>query len=193
MFASLTFARAQTLPRINRDDDARPRELLSEGLGVGRVYVGHSTADDVASVYGKTFETVEHGANSPLEHGPASYEMRYSQLGLAFFYCHDDQRKRIFSIKARWPFDGFTAHGIERGKSTLRDVVKAYGEPVAKTGIGVGDPDSTYQYEYPGIRFYVAYDKPANNPDNAFLSSKVIVIEVITSKGDSACDPSNLK
>ncbi len=189
--AALTFAAAQSLPRIDRESDARSRELISEGLGLGRIYVGRSTADDVASVYGKTFETVEHSANSPVEHGPASYEMRYSQLGLAFFYCHDDQRKRIYSIKARPPFESFTARGIERGKSTLRDVIKAYGEPVAKTAIGGGEPDATYRYEYPGIRFYVAYDKPANNPDAVLLGSKVIVIEVVTSKGDSACDPSN--
>jgi hypothetical protein len=192
MCAPLVFAaQLPSIPKFR--DRANVRELISEGLGVGRIYVGHSTADDVAAVYGTGFETVEHGANDTVEHGSDSYEMRYAQLGLSFYYCHGDQQKRIFGIKAREPFNGFTARGIVRGKSTLRDVVEAYGEPSGKMGVGVGNADSTFRYEYPGIRFYVAYNQPAKTPNDASLGSKVIVIEVVTSQSGSDCLPSNLK
>jgi hypothetical protein len=177
--ASLIFAHAQSLPRIDRESDARPRELISEGLGVGRIYVGHSTADDVASVHGKTFETIEHGAQSD--------EMRYAPLGLSFYYCRADQQKRIFRIEARAPFNGFTARGIVLGKSTLRDVLAAYGQIAPST---TGDQRSL---RYPGVEFTI----PDKNADGKSISlspgAKVVAINVTTSRGVSYCNSSGSK
>lgn len=174
--ASLIFAHAQSLPRINRDEDARPRELLSEGLGVGRIYVGHSTPDDVASVYGKTFETVEHGAYS--------YEMRYASLGLSFWYCRADMQKRIFDINAVSPFNGFTARGIVLGKSTLRDVFAVYGNVDPMTS----STKDYWSFAYPGVEFAIPYKELGGKPVSALLGSKVIAIEVTTSRGSSYCN-----
>lgn len=179
MCAALIFAHAQSLPRINRNDDARPRELISEGLGVGRIYVGHSTMDDVVAAYGKTFETVERGAQS--------YEMRYAPLGLSFYLCHADQQKRIFGIEARAPFNGFTARGIVLGKSTLRDVLTAYG-PIDPTT--TGDQRS---FRYPGVEFAITDKKADGKPVSLSPGAKVAAINVITSRNGPDCDANSLK
>jgi hypothetical protein len=180
--ASLIFAHAQSLPRINRDEDARPRELISEGLGVGRIYVGHSTADDVASVYGKTFETIEHGNYS--------YELRYASLGLSFWYCREDKQKHIFDINAVAPFVGFTARGIVLGKSTLGDVIKAYGQDNPTTTTSAGE---SWVFAYPGIKFTIPHETTENKPVSSFYGVKITAIDVVTSRSGSDCLPSNIK
>jgi hypothetical protein len=177
--ASLILVHAQSLPRINREEDARPRELISEGLGVGRIYIGHSTADDVASVYGKTFETIEHGAQS--------FEMRYAPLGLSFYYCRADQQKRIFRIEARAPFNGFTARGIVPGKSKLRDVLAAYGQTAPST---TGDQRSL---RYPGVEFTIPDKNADGKPISLSPSAKVAAINVVTSRNGSDCNATSLK
>jgi hypothetical protein len=165
-------ARAQSLG-IDRESDARPRELISEGLGVGRIYVGRSTADDVANIYGKTFETADHGARES--------EMRYSTLGLSFYYCRADQQKRVFRIEARAPFDGFTARGIVVGKSSARDVLAAYGN-VEPSASGTGDGSAL---RYTGVEF--ALDNKGSGKGVA-PGAKVTTISVVTSRAGSDCD-----
>ena len=160
-------------------DDREGRELISEGLGVRGVYVGRSTADDVAATYGKDFELVEQGAQSS--------EMRYAALGLSFHYCRDDARKRIFRIECRAPFRGFTARGVLLGESGARDVVKAYGQ-AEPSATGAGD---AWAYEYPGVRFRVESRQPGRVEPLAKIlgrkSSKVVAIEVFTGKGGADC------
>jgi hypothetical protein len=165
--ASLILVRAQALPRINRDEDARPRELISEGLGVGRIYVGHSTADDVTNIYGKTFETVEHGAQSD--------EMRYAPLGLSFYYCRADQQKRIFRIEVRAPFNGF--------------VLTAYGQIDPTTG-GASDQQSL---RYPGVEFATTNKNSDAKSAPVSPGAKVTAIDVVTSRSGADCDASNFK
>jgi hypothetical protein len=179
--ASLILVRAQSLPRINREEDARSRELISEGLGVGRIYVGRSTAEDVATVHGKTFETIEHGAYS--------YEMRYAPLGLSFWYCREDPQKRIFDINAVTPFNGFTARGVSLGKSTLRDVFKAYGE----TEPTASSKHDSWTFAYPGVEFTIPYKDIQGKAVSALLGAKVTAIDVTTSRGGSYCDTSKPK
>ncbi|HVG29506.1 MAG TPA: hypothetical protein VM864_07285 [Pyrinomonadaceae bacterium] len=169
-------------------DDREGRELISEGLGLRGVYVGRSTADDVAATYGKDFELVEQGAQSS--------EMRYAALGLSFFYCRADERKRIYEIECRAPFRGFTARGVILGESSARDVLKAYGqaEPTATT---TGDAGGASAYAYPGVRFRVEDRQPGRGePLNKLLGrkgSKVVAIDVVTLKGGSDCLPQNVK
>jgi hypothetical protein len=179
--ASLTFARAQSLPQISRNEDARPRELISEGLGVGKIYVGHSTVDDVVAAYGKTYEAVEHGAQSS--------EMRYANPSLSFYYCPADTLKRIFRVEARTPFAGFTARGIILGKSTARDVVKAYGEAAPKSS----SANDAWLYEYPGIEFHIEHRDSDDKPTSQLLGSRIVAIAVVTSHNGSDCLPSNAK
>lgn len=162
-------------------DDREGRELISEGLGVRGVYVGRSTADDVAAAYGKDFELVEHGAQAS--------EMKYAALGLSFFYCREDARKRISEIECRAPFRGFTARGVLLGESSARDVLKAYGQAADPAAGAAGG--EAWSYAYPGIRFRVENRQPGRGePLNKLLgrkNSKVVAIEVITGQGRSDC------
>jgi hypothetical protein len=175
---ALTTAPPQ-LPTLHRDD-ARTRELISEGLSVGRIYVGRSTAADVADIYGKTFETVEHGAQAG--------EMRYASLGLSFYYCHEDEQKRIVRVEARPPFDGFTARGIVLGESRARDVLKAYGQADPKSS----PADDSWFYDYPGIEFHVEHRDLGDKPASKLSGSKITAIAVVANVG-SACQTPNAK
>ncbi|HEX8163496.1 MAG TPA: hypothetical protein VF538_16620 [Pyrinomonadaceae bacterium] len=172
-------------------DDREGRELISEGLGVRGVYVGRSTADDVAAAYGKDFELVEQGAQVS--------EMRYAPLGLSFYYCRADARRTIFEIECRAPFRGFTARGVRLGESGARDVLKAYGEaaPAAGAAGAAGETVAASAYEYPGVRFRVEDKQPGRGePLNKLLgkkNSRVVAIAVFTLKGGSDCPAQNVK
>ena len=179
--SALAFAGAQSLPRSFpriEQEQATPRELISEGLGLRGVYLWRSTADDVAAAYGREFETIEHA--------PHSVEMRYAARDLSFFYCLADPRKRIFAIECGADFRGFTARGITLGRSTLRDVFKAYGETRPTTT----SANEHWTFSYPGVEFSIPYkDKPAS----ALLNQKITVIDVTTPRAGSDCIVPNLK
>jgi hypothetical protein len=175
---ALTTAPPQ-LPTLHRDD-ARTRELISEGLSVGRIYVGRSTAADVADVYGKTFETVEHGAQPS--------ELRYASLGLSFYYCREDEQKRIVRVEARPPFEGFTARGIILGKSTLNDVLKAYGQSEPKSSAA----NDSWFYAYPGVEFHVEHRDSGDKPTSPHSGSKITAIAVVAD-GGAVCPTTNAK
>ena len=166
-------------------DDREGRELISEGFGVRGVYLGRSTADDVAAAYGASFELVEQGAQVS--------EMRYAALGLSFFYCRDDARKRIFRIDCRAPFRGFTARGVLLGESSARDVLRAYGQAEPSAGAA----GEAVAYEYPGVRFRVENRQPGRvEPLNKLLgkkSSKVVGIDVVAPAGGPACPARDAK
>jgi hypothetical protein len=175
---ALTTAPPQ-LPTLHRDD-ARTRELISEGLSVGRIYVGHSTAADVADVYGKNFVSLEHGATVA--------EMLYAQLGLAFYYCPADEKKIIYRIEARAPFEGFTARGIILGKSTVNDVLKAYGPSEPKSSAA----NDSWFYAYPGIELHVEHRDSGDKPTSPRSGSRVTAIAVVPN-GGSICPSPNAK
>jgi hypothetical protein len=176
--ASLALTTApRQLPTLHRDD-ARTRELISEGLGVGRIYVGRSTAADVADVYGKNFASLEHGATVA--------EMLYAQLGLAFYYCPADEKKIIYRIEARAPFEGFTARGIILGKSTVNDVLKAYGRSEPKSA----PTNDSWFYAYPGIEFHVGRRDSGDKPASPHSGSKITAIAVVAD-GGAVCPTTN--
>jgi hypothetical protein len=122
--------------------------------------------------------------------------MKYAALGLSFYYCHDDARKRIFEIECRAPFRGFTARGVIIGESSARDVLKAYGQAEPSAG-ATGTADETWAYDYPGILFRVENRQPGRvEPLNKLLgkkNSKVVAINVRTLKSGSDCTPQNVK
>jgi hypothetical protein len=178
--APLMLNAASQLPRLQRDD-ARTRELISEGLSVGRIYAGRSTTDDVAEVYGKTFTTVEHGAQIS--------EMRYETLGLSFYYRRADEQKRVCGIETRAPFEGFTARGIVLGKSNVGDVIKAYGTAEPKAW----SERSAWIIEYPGVQFVLPYKELQGKPVTALNGTKITAINVVTSSGGADCTAPNLK
>lgn len=66
----------------------RPDFLVSviEGVGIGdNIVVGRSTRSDVLAAYGEMHELINHNKYS--------YQMRYSDLGVSFYYCQADVEK----------------------------------------------------------------------------------------------------
>lgn len=166
------------------DEDNRAEfKLISEGLGIKGVYVWRSTERDVIAAYGEDYELVKHGSYT--------YELRYVLLDLSFYYCQNDPQKRIFDIECRAGFAGFTAKGIVLGRSTVRDVFKAYG---VSPELESFPNNSGVFFESPGIQFSVAHDDDAP-PLNLkrLLDRKVETIDIVTSKTGSDCLPPNLK
>jgi hypothetical protein len=163
-------------------DEGAQFKLISEGLGIKGVYVWYSTAGDVEAAYGKDYKLVKHGWYT--------YELRYVLHDLSFYYCQNDPRKRIIDIECRAGFAGFTARGIVLGKSTLRDVFKAYG---ASPKRGSMPDDEGVSFRYPGIHFNVRDDDSSPVDPNRLLDRKIDVIDIVTSKTGSDCLPPNLK
>ena len=113
-------------------------ELISEGVGIGEIVVGKSTKSDVIAIHGGGFRLVKHSKYS--------YEIRYKDLGLSFYYCYHDKEKKIFSIEITLPCQGVTSKGLTVGESTLQDVFNLYGkaEPLSTTA------EETWFFEYQG-------------------------------------------
>ena len=145
---------------------------IKDGVGIGGVAVGVSTAADVEARYGTKYEL--------LNRNDYSYRMDYADMGLAFYYCYKDEQKRVFLVEAH---QGVTSKGIVVGKSTLNDVLKLYGE---QKGVS-----HSYIYEYEGIQFYLEHDwTPEGEKENApTLDSKVLEVDLVPpDKSSNFCD-----
>src|SRR5262245_25812519 len=116
---------------------------ISAGIGIEGVTVGHSTMNTVVAKYGNKFSLVEHKQYS--------YEIRYEDLGLSFWYKYADPDKKIFSIAVSAPCHGFTSRSIVVGESKLKDVFNAYGKTESLTTTA----DESWFFEYPGIAFHI--------------------------------------
>lgn len=153
---------SQTQPQTNK---------ISDGVGVGRILIGVSNAADVEARYGSKYELINKN--------DYSYRMDYGDLGLAFYYCHKDEKKRIFLVELH---HGVSSKGITVGQSTLRDVFRLYGEKSGGEQLDI--------HEYPGIQFYIEPDPKAgarNSP--ARLDKKVVEIDIVApDKSSNFCD-----
>ena len=147
---------------------------VTAGIGVDGVAVGYSTKNTVTARYGEQYELVEHKQYS--------YEMKYEDLGLSFWYRFEDTQQKIFAISA-WPKSrAFTAGGIVVGRSTLKDVFDAYG----KAEIGTTTNEDKWHVEYPGIGFFVEYkprDKHKGTPED-LIKRKIVEIEIVAAEKD---------
>jgi hypothetical protein len=159
-------------------------EVIIEGLGVGGIIVGNSRMSDVVLAYGEGFKLVQHNKYS--------YEAKYNDLGLSFYYCYSDEEKKIFTIKIKPPFHGSTNKGIIVGESTLQDVFDLYGKvkPYTTTAL------ETWAFKYEGVEFHIAYDSNLNSVGDEIpeeqLKKKIISIDVmVTNLRGNACRPSN--
>jgi hypothetical protein len=143
---------------------------IKEGIGVGEILIGTSTAADVEARHGTNFKL--------LNRKDYSYRMDYAEQGLAFYYCYKDDKKRIFLIELH---HGVTGKGIVIGQSTLKDVGDLYGE---RSGGG----DSIFEYK--GIQFYVEGDPKTDQKDKApGLERKVVEIDIVPpDKSSNFCD-----
>ena len=145
---------------------------IKDGVGLGEIVIGTSTAADVEARYGLKYEL--------MNRNEYSYRMDYADQGLAFYYCFKDAKKRVFLVEAH---QGVTAKGIIVGKSTLGDVFKLYG--VEASG------GHAYIFEYPGIQFYVEHDPtPEGEAEKApALDKKVVEVDIVApDKSANFCD-----
>ena len=145
-------------------------EAITEGVGISGIIVGKSTMSDVVAAYGGGFKLVEHNKYS--------YEAKYKDLGLSFYYCYDDEEKKIFSINIKPPCHGITSKGIIVGNSTLQDVFDLYGKAEPYTTI----VQETWVFKYQGIEFHIDYDSKlkgvVDEIPEEILKKKIISIAV---------------
>lgn len=142
---------------------------IKQGIGVGEIVIGESTADDVVA---------RHGSNYQLKsQNEYSYRMEYSNPEAAFYYCFKDPKKKIFLVEVH---DGVIKGGIVIGKSTMKDVVAIYGERV-------GGVNSTIS-EYPGIQFY--FEAPGEAGDEAAAMNRILIeVDIVApDKSSNFCD-----
>ena len=142
---------------------------VTAGLGIEGIAVGYSTKKTV---------TAKYGAEEVLtEHNKYSYEMRYEEQGISFWYRSNDPEQKIFAISLRPKSHAFTSRGIVVGRSTLKDVFDAYG----KARFSTSSSETYWFVEYEGISFYVEYkpgDKKSWTPEE-LLKRKITEIEVV--------------
>lgn len=153
---------SQTQPQVGR---------IKDGIGVGEILIGVSNAADVEARYGSKYELINKN--------DYSYRMDYGDLGLAFYYCHKDEKKRIFLVELH---HGVSSKGIIIGQSTLRDVHRLYGQETS------GDQVDIREYE--GIQFYLEPDPKAGARDSVErLDKKVVEIDIVPpDKSSNFCD-----
>jgi endonuclease YncB( thermonuclease family) len=130
---------------------------VREGVGFDGIKVGKSPLDDVVKKFGKNYKWTAHKKYS--------FQTSYPKLGLSFYLCQADQKKQIFDIEIRAPFQAKTSKGVVLGKSTLEDIYKVYGK--SKDGL-----------EYRGVNFFYANYKGRRT---------VTVIDIVENTGIRQC------
>jgi hypothetical protein len=144
---------------------------IKDGVGLGEILIGVSSAADVEARYGMKYDLINKN--------DYSYRMDYADLGLAFYYCHKDEKKKVFLVELH---QGVSSKGITVGESTLRDVLRLYGKQSGGEQLDV--------HEYPGIQFYLEPDPKAGARDSAArLDKKVVEIDIVPpDKSSNFCD-----
>lgn len=121
--------------------------VLKDGVGVGRIVLGTSTADDLARELGPPLRAYR-GCPGLLHY--------YHRKGLTF-QVHEDDKKTAFRIVTRPCFGGKTAKGIRLGDSKTR-VVEVYGHPSRERG-GLALVDrTTNQFHYLQTGLTILFD-----------------------------------
>ncbi len=148
-----------------------PASPIKDGIGVGEILIGISSAADVEASYGRKYDLINKN--------DYSYRMDYADLGLAFYYCRKDEKKKVFLVELH---HGVSSKGITIGDSTLRDVFRIYGKE--------SGGEQTDVHEYPGIQFYLEHDPTAGPRDSAArLDKKVVEIDIVApDKSSNFCD-----
>lgn len=173
LILALTLILTGAAAASSQQQQVRPQTLYAAaGIGVEGITVGHSTKSSVAAKYGDKYDLVEHNKYS--------YEMNYEEYGLSFWYRYSDPEQKIFAIAVKPNSRGFTSRGIVVGRSTLKDVLDAYG----KTEFGTTTAEETWFAEYSelGIAFHVEYKSSDTGKDFKqvkLLKRKIIEIEIL--------------
>lgn len=136
---------------------------VAAGLGIDGITVGYSTKNSVTSKYGDDYALIEHNHYS--------YEIRYRDTGMSFWYRYEDPEQRIFSIGLRPESRAFTGQGIVVGRSSLQDVFNAYGKSESSTT----SAEETWFFEYPGIKFHIEH----KSSDKSVVPEKLLKRRII--------------
>jgi hypothetical protein len=160
-----------TAPSATVSQTQSQTDKINDGIGVGKILIGDSSAADVEARYGTKYDLINKN--------DYSYRMDYADLGLAFYYCHKDEKKRVFLIELH---HGTSSKGITVGESTLRDVFRLYGEKSGGEQLDI--------HEYPGIQFYIEPDPKAGARNSAArLDKKVVEIDIVApDQASNFCD-----
>jgi hypothetical protein len=95
--------------------------IINEGQGISIYRIGQLAKDSVIEIFGSDYQLNTYEGYSK--------EMKYTKLGLSFYYLQEDSDSKIFSIACDNNFRGSTSMGFSIKKMTLKDVIKIYGEP----------------------------------------------------------------
>lgn len=160
-----------TAPSATVSQTQSQTDKINDGIGLGRILIGDSSAADVEARYGTKYKL--------LNMNDYSFRMDYAELGLAFYYCHKDEKKKVFLIELH---HGTSSKGITVGQSTLRDVFRLYGEKSGGEQLDI--------HEYPGIQFYIEPDPKAGARNSAArLDKKVVEIDIVPpDQASNFCD-----
>ncbi|WP_299335268.1 hypothetical protein [uncultured Psychroserpens sp.] len=146
--------------------------IITEGKGIDSFHINTINATDVKHKLGKDYDLIKHK--------DYSFQIVYKNLGMSFYYMQNDPEEQIFLISFKSPFNGKTSKNIVLNKSTMIDVVNAYGKPEWFTCNGC----DTWKAEYDGIYFEVERDKSLPQyPLNEDVHIKKKIIGINISKG----------
>jgi hypothetical protein len=145
---------------------------IISGLSVDDVVVGADTSQTVMQKYGLDYDE--------LNHNNYSIEMRYSEIGLSFYYRFDNPLKIIFNIDVildnyRCIITKFMVFDrmIDENKICIQDVVNLFGDV---TNLNYSDGNELASIAYKGIEFHASYNEFMNNvPAENIIVKKVSV------------------
>jgi hypothetical protein len=152
-FLMFSVSEAQSAKQANKV------KVVKEGVGFDGITVGKSTMADVTKKFGKVYKLKTHKKYS--------YQMVYPN-GVSFYVCQSDNRRQVFDIEIRAPFEAKTSKGITLGKSTLEDIYKIYGKKSKDEGL-----------QYRGVSFFYQKSRGKNI---------VTVIDIVENSGIRQCD-----
>ena len=115
---------------------------ILDGKGYGSIKVGVSSQKDVQRILGSDFK------DSRTRY---IHRMIYEKKGIVFMSKPRDKRGVIIETEFRAPFAGVTRRGVKIGRSTMGDVVKAYG-PADYYSVS---KEWKFWNQYPGIVFEI--------------------------------------
>ena len=150
-----------------RSATERAREciVISEGSGFYGIAAGSGNADDVRRLLGVP--------SAAIKHADYSYELVYEARASSFFFKQGDPMHTIFAMTIGSPACAETQKGVRLGESTMRAVIRTYGQGQWRTSAG----NDTWWLEYPnGTTFHVRADLPIVFPlDEAKHLDRTIV------------------
>jgi hypothetical protein len=123
------------------------KDSIPDSYNIGGKYLNNLTFDGVVKKFGNDYELIDHNQYS--------WEIKYKELGLSFYYKYNDNRKKIISIHITSPYMLKTNAGIVLNQSTMQDVYNFYGKISWLASRG-----SDYWWsEHAGIAYYIERDK----------------------------------